>query len=550
MSYPVKEMLCFIDAEEVTLHRAVCKVTNELQKLKREVNELFAAITLMSKVQPPMPLPYRESQWELSYEKEHELRSLSKSLKSLEYMAHHLAVSRRRNDPAVTNRFGRDGTNILAMVATLFPNIYMGGLMNDLHKNTSRSEEMIAIDIDNLIPSSTDGGTLTLAGARLAADPLIDFVRTGTALRHVMIVASDTCTSRHWKNITDLHEQMQREVIAAQVLTTLVLRAAAEHGGIEHLEICHCHFVPSELLACVSSLRLKKLRLVIDNNGLCFYSDDERRDFALAISLATELECLHLKMHNDWLAMSILDNLRNNSVLQELELDLIRPAWHEEIRALRRFLLSNHVVQRLTLHGIYFNSDTMPLLIDGLLKKTGSCLVSHLTFGRCRFKEDALHLLFAELAKRPRRMRLQELSLPRLYRSSCVALAKCLAKLTSLRTLVIVDVPADAARDVLRSLCACGNLTKLFIGGFDSPLPQAFCKRNQWFAQLLGNSAESSGVVVELEDEGIGAQPLDPTLFQAAKQVPGMKLQVVLQCLLMFKDTAGFREKELPAATE
>jgi hypothetical protein len=112
-------------------------------------------------------------------------------------MAHHLAASLRRNDPDMTNLCDRADTIIRGMVATLCLKAFAGGLCNVLQGNTYQSVEMVAIDLDNLIPSSTGSGTLTLAEASLAIQPMIDFVRTGTALRHVMIVASRTCETRN-----------------------------------------------------------------------------------------------------------------------------------------------------------------------------------------------------------------------------------------------------------------------------------------------------------------------------------------------------------------
>jgi hypothetical protein len=151
-----------------------------------------------------------------------------------------------------------------------------------------------------------------------------------------------------------------------------------------------------------------------------------------------------------------------------------------------------------------------------------------------------------EMVKMAHRISLQELHLPNLYSEDCSALARCISRLSTLRELVIEDV-TDLAQlvHVFRSLRACGNLRNVSILAkrFDSPLPDAYCDRNQFFAKLLRKDAESASKSGKAGDNadplGDDAKSLYPTLFEAAKQVPREKLSVMMLSLLALCKSIG-----------
>jgi hypothetical protein len=145
-----------------------------------------------------------------------------------------------------------------------------------------------------------------------------------------------------------------------------------------------------------------------------------------------------------------------------------------------------------------------------------------------------------ELAKQSRRIQLEELTLSKIRGRDCIALARCIAKLDTLRGLCIDDMTDSAQKvHVLRSLRSCGNMRWMHFHGkrFDASLPQAYCERNNFFADLLRDSdesaSESSEPLPDIE------RSLYPTLFQTAKQVPSMKLPVVLQSIMILDQSIG-----------
>jgi hypothetical protein len=155
------------------------------------------------------------------------------------------------------------------------------------------------------------------------------------------------------------------------------------------------------------------------------------------------------------------------------------------------------------------------------------------------------HGFLNEFANRSCRILLRELKLSKIYDKDCIALARCISKLVTLRELCIDDMTDSTQKvHVLRSLRSCGTLKNVYFHGkrFDASLPQAYCERNTHFAQLLQDPDENDSVSSDSEmDEPLPdiERSLYPTVFQTAKQVPSMKLPVVLQSIMILDQRVG-----------
>jgi hypothetical protein len=72
---------------------------------------------------------------------------------------------------------------------------------------------------------------------------------------------------------------------------------------------------------------------------------------------------------------------------------------------------------------------------------------------------------------------------------------------------------------------------------FDASLPQAYCERNIFFARLLQDPDDSASESSSESEQNL--ESLYPTFFQVAKQVPSMKLPVVLQSIMVLDQSVG-----------
>jgi hypothetical protein len=507
-----------------------------------------------------------------------------------------LCLAIGRNDPDTTEFW--DYQKLID-----FPRGYARPLGKALRGNTH--VKILPIDLGKLALSRDANTAPTLAVLTEATGELIDYVKTGTALRKVILEGS---------------LPSKRTTIA---ISNLFLDAVAQNQSIESLCLYNCRATVEVLCTCLLSMELKDLRIQYLTNHR--YSPEERRLFASAFASAALLESASFYMDDTDTTVAVLHELRGHSTLQQLEIccDLGSPS-RVRVEAVTDILLSPNVLQHVSLAGIDFDMETMDLLMNGLQQRVDSVYtvsVSHLSFRNCEFDEDAqfafesfMHartgpseglvtslrtltidwhsvmdsgwdersfvsmfcrkldcgksyetvgsqisvLSFSglmsiscrwyltEMAKMAHRISLQELHLPNLYSKDCSALARCISRLGTLRELVIEDV-TDLAQlvHVLRSLRACGNLRKvsIFAKRFDSPLPDAYCDRNQFFAQLLRQDIESASKSLETEENadfvGDDAKSLYPTLFEAAKQVPREKLSVIMQSLLLLSESLG-----------
>lgn len=125
-----------------------------------------------------------------------------------------------------------------------------------------------------------------------------------------------------------------------------------------------------------------------------------------------------------------------------------------------------------------------------------------------------------------------------------LALSKCIARIASLRELVVTDgYPRDSMQPILRALKANGNIRSVAFGSCksnpDEILAQAYCTRNECLDGLLLESTRGS----EEDDQTILAENQKmkqcPALLQATQQIPSTKSSKVLRTLMRFRVSIG-----------